>query len=146
MKYAMGRCPPCQSLQASGVVGRSGVDHRASALPKKDSRADIESESAEKLTKRSRSDRFSSGVDNETDHERLQRGEDRHVREGNGLETDDAAYSCERFQQRAGDLGLRFLCSRKTREFEAGNVRKRCADRLWYGIASLRRTDSHTPH
>ena len=125
---------------------RNDPDDCASALPKKDSRADVQSESAEKLPKRSRSDRFSRGVNNESNHERLQGGQDRHVCKRNGLETDDAAYGCERFQQRAGDLGLRFLCAGNTREFEAGNVRKRRADGLWYGIASLRRTDNHAPH
>ncbi|HEX7605973.1 MAG TPA: Gfo/Idh/MocA family oxidoreductase [Usitatibacter sp.] len=31
LEAALGRCPPLQALQASGVVGPSGVDHRASA-------------------------------------------------------------------------------------------------------------------
>lgn len=46
------------------------------------------------------------GVDDEADHEALERKEDGEVGEGDGLHADDAAEAAEGFQERGGDEGL----------------------------------------
>ena len=89
----------CNHSRDSIAPDGNNLDDRASAFPKEDSRADIKSQSAEKFPKRPRSDRFSRSIDDQTDHKRLQRGQDRHIGEGNGLEANDSAYSGEGFQQ-----------------------------------------------
>jgi hypothetical protein len=59
------------------------------------------------------------------------------------LQADHTAYGSEGLQERARNLGLGLLRSRKTREFEPGNMRERCANRLRHRITTFWRTDSH---
>ena len=69
---------------------------------------------------------------------RLQRGEDRHVRERDRLEANDSANGGERFKQRSRDLSLSLLRARQARELETSGVRKDRTNRFGHRIARLR--------
>ena len=69
--YGVGSGPGNHSPRDGVAPDGNDPDDRPSAFAKENSRAEIESESAEKLAERPRGDGLSGRVYNETDHERL---------------------------------------------------------------------------